>query len=266
MPTPSSDQPTGTSSPPPYALPTSTCPDDLQQSDRSVHSVTVVDGDLHHEPLADSPASSTFLHPHTQYGRLPGDVVMLGAATPAEPSSRATTMSPGPQSGGTNITSPIQGGAEAETESLKMTHNLDSDCHWGGENSSATGDLPRHREALSNRTGDTLDNITLEDSHCVPRIGPDYPIMRVCFIHNSDQFFFFCFFCIYYHVTLPRWLATTKLVFHRQCQYLLPLTYVLEAAFMGLNNQRGRSTRCKWKSSMSTCGNPSCAAICAFKV
>jgi hypothetical protein len=194
MPTPSSDQPTGTSSPPPYALPTSTCPDDLQQSDRSVHSVTAVDRDLHHEPSADSPASSTFLHPHTQYGRLPGDVVMLGAATPAEPSSRATTMSPGPQSGGTNITSPIQGGAEAETESLKMTHNLDSDCHWGGENSSATGDLPRHREALSNRTGDTLDNITLEDSHCVPRIGPDYPIMRVCFIHNSDQFFFFLLF------------------------------------------------------------------------
>ncbi|KFA47626.1 hypothetical protein S40293_07672 [Stachybotrys chartarum IBT 40293] len=187
MPTPSSDQPTGTSSPPPYALPTSTCPDDLQQSDRSVHSVTAVDRDLHHEPSADSPASSTFLHPHTQYGRSPGDAVMLGAATPAEPSSRATTMSPGPQSGGTNITSPIQGGVEAETEPFKMTHNLDSDCHWGGENSSATGDLPRHMEALSNRSGDTLDNTTLEDSHCVPHMGPDYPVMRAMPISPSSH-------------------------------------------------------------------------------
>ncbi|EQL03322.1 vesicle-mediated transporter Vid24 [Ophiocordyceps sinensis CO18] len=111
MPTPSSDQPPDPSSPPPFTF--STCPEDVQFPPRSPHQADTTsqkaDGiEVRPDSSLDGPSSPAF-DPQTSRGEHAASHValILGRQTSTEPSSRATTVSPGPQPAATEISSPV---------------------------------------------------------------------------------------------------------------------------------------------------------------
>ncbi|KAM4066988.1 vacuolar import and degradation protein [Hirsutella rhossiliensis] len=117
MPTPSSDQPPDPSSPPPFTF--STCPDDVQYPPRSPHQATATSQqpdsiEVRPDSSLDGPSPPAF-ESHADRGEhvASHEARVLGyQPSSPEPSSRATTVSPGPQSTATEITSPVPSGPD----------------------------------------------------------------------------------------------------------------------------------------------------------
>ncbi|KAJ6445509.1 vesicle-mediated transporter Vid24 [Purpureocillium lavendulum] len=187
MPTPSPNPPPGPSSPPPYAF--STCPDDVQQSPRPARQIHVTTespeaGSLQPEPSSSvdgpSPSSSTARHGGDDISA--ADALMLGSGVSVEPSSRATTVSPGPHSSITGITSPTPSAPDSD---LAKGHAIAPDGPLSHMNTAPTSRLRPSPDGTSSsslsRDFDTPDSILYDDEDdrfCSPSMGSDVPNLR----------------------------------------------------------------------------------------
>jgi hypothetical protein len=182
MPTPSTNPSTDRSSPSPHSFQASTCPDDLLQSGHpSPDDVAPVGSrEGRRGPLLSETAPTVGMLSALsgQDGLSLDEVLVLDGTTPTE-SSRASTMSPRPQSGVTNMTSPPQTTSDT-SEQNKPAPKSEMACDIPGTEST----IPQHSHARSSATTpsrdvDNLDGISMEDYCCAPWMGLDYSSRRV---------------------------------------------------------------------------------------
>ncbi len=188
MPTPSPNPPPGPSSPPPYAF--STCPDDVQQSPhptRQTHAATQLPetGALHLEPSSsvDGPSPSSSTARASADDIAAADALMLGSGASVEPSSRATTVSPGPNSSVTGVTSPAPSAPDGD---ISKGHGIAPD---GPLSHMSAAPVSRSRPSPDGTSGsslyrdfDSADSTLYDDDDdrfSSPSMGSDVPNLRV---------------------------------------------------------------------------------------
>lgn len=184
MPTPSSDQPPDPSSPPPFTF--STCPDDVLYRPRSPPQASTASQqpnsiEVRSDSPLDGPSLPAFASQHRR-GELvasPGDLILDRQAS-TEPSSRATTVSPGPQSAATDLSSPVSSGPDHDIAKacesgldgpVCDTTSTSSTRSPGGTSSSTLGREMDPRELLRYDDGD--------DTFSSTSMGMDFSSMRV---------------------------------------------------------------------------------------
>ncbi|KAL3961549.1 hypothetical protein ACCO45_003072 [Purpureocillium lilacinum] len=187
MPTPSPNPPPGPSSPPPYAF--STCPDDVQQSPhptRQTHAATQLPetGALHLEPSSsvDGPSPSSSTARASADDIAAADALMLGSGASVEPSSRATTVSPGPHSSVTGVTSPAPSAPDGD---ISKGHGIAPD---GPLSHMSAAPVSRSRPSPDGTSGsslyrdfDSADSTLYDDDDdrfSSPSMGSDVPNLR----------------------------------------------------------------------------------------
>lgn len=230
MPTPSSDQPSTPPSPQPHSF--STCPDDLQSVSRSgwqniegqaLSPITRMEADAEAVVLGESADN------------IREDALLADVQTPADYSSRASTMSPGLRSNLTTGTSPISSGPGAESDSSKFDHLTGNDASDAHAQLCLQSNFARpvrncpQRSALTEPAsvdGGSSENSPFDDDAYAPSMGYDFPTMRVS-VTTSNQ------------VTK---LANEML---RPSHSLLHLSYALEAGFMAHSNPSDKYTMFK---------------------
>ena len=188
MPTPSSDQP-----PDPLPPGFSTCPDDMQSSPRPEWDSRGVDEpnraqDADMEERSDLPSSMAVDDPSRRGGPSISGVeesAIVEERTTAEVSSRATTMSPRPQSSITAGTSPastssdtgVNKSAEEAASSDHSLHRVATDQPQPGRGPSPGHRSPEQTRNVSSRADGS--EMTFDDELYAPSMGSDYPSMRV---------------------------------------------------------------------------------------
>ncbi|KAF7562040.1 hypothetical protein G7046_g2085 [Stylonectria norvegica] len=188
MPTPSSNQPPDPSSPRSHSF--STCPDDTQQhpartSWQSHDAVRDhVDMEVQHAASTERVAAPEDHAPASLQGPASEDAVTYDGRPSDEPSSRATTMSPRPQSSATAVTSPIPSSSDADVSKVqeaeigsqlsRETSNSTRNCP---ESDILHHAQPRDDTSLS-RGVQSLDADAQEDELWSPSMGPSYSSMR----------------------------------------------------------------------------------------
>lgn len=190
MPTPSSNPPPDPSSPPPYNF--STCPDDVQHSPRparQTHVATLPEPDgiqVRPESSLDGPSSPPFESQDSRNEQHPGpESLVLDGQTSVEPSSRATTISPGPQSSATGVTSPAPSGPDTDNAKSQETgpDGPVSQIPPAASRQSPGG----HSTSSLSRDFDSQD-LAMDgdeaDPSCSPSMGSDYSTMRVSTIQQ----------------------------------------------------------------------------------
>jgi hypothetical protein len=187
MPTPSSNQPPGPPSPPAHSF--STCPDDIQQPSRSSWSA---ESDVSQHPAEHSDMGiqpDTPSAPAVGEVSIDGELPLQGSAivedsASVELSSRATTMSPRPQSSATAVTSPASNSTDADTVK-DVSMNLDDGM--GAHATAPPRDGPSSQQGRQSpdqpihysREGlDACDPTDDQDIPFSPTI-PHYPTSRV---------------------------------------------------------------------------------------
>lgn len=179
MPTPSSNQPHDPSSPPPYSFPS--CPDDLQQPPPPLQHIR---GEMrssdNSEPERrsptpeDAPSGDSDSQPSLTVGR--EDSLFVDDRVSAEPSSRATTVSPRPH-----------GAAEGALPEAQNSNVLDNRKVQAAEKSRRAGHgtetKPRPLGCspadLQDDEIDASDEVSDGDIHSSSYMGLDYTNRRV---------------------------------------------------------------------------------------
>ncbi|KYK55932.1 vesicle-mediated transporter Vid24 [Drechmeria coniospora] len=179
MPTPSSNQSPGPSSLPPFGF--STCPDDVQHSprpSRQSHAAT----DLRLEPPPDGPSPPSLQNRGGDAIHLSSEIIMPRDQTSVESSTRATTLSPGPQSNATGFTSPAPSGADCEVPKSQGVGPDGPFCYTPLADMSRR---PQGGASISSlgRPHDVQDLVTVyreadNDPTCSLSLGHDFPGLR----------------------------------------------------------------------------------------
>ncbi|KAJ0139724.1 Glucose-induced degradation protein 4 -like protein, partial [Colletotrichum tanaceti] len=190
MPTPSSNPPPDPHSPRSHSF--STCPEDSSSrtSQRSWRPPTnanqgPAEMDTHHDDRMDEDASPAPVSAPMSQAEGMSPEVIDDEPTSAVSSSRSTTMSPRPQSGGTGTS---QSSPAADMESFKHTES-DEEGHLAGGRSrtSRQDDTRRHGDTRLSPTSvyDDSKGVDLdaddvwEEELMAPSMGPDFSNMRV---------------------------------------------------------------------------------------
>ncbi|PNY24788.1 Glucose-induced degradation protein 4 [Tolypocladium capitatum] len=192
MPTPSSNQPPDPPSPSPYTF--STCPDDVQHSPRparQAHVATRPEPDsiqLRPELSLNGPSPPPFESRASRDEHHPGpESLVLDSQTSVEPSSRATTVSPGPQSSVTGVTSPTPSGPDND---IAKSQEAGPDGPVSQMVPAALQQSPGgHSTCSLSRDFDSQD-LAVDgdeaDPSCSPSMGSDYSTMRTIPISPSS--------------------------------------------------------------------------------
>lgn len=186
MPTPS-DQPPDPSSPPPFAH--STCPEDIQYPIRSPRQASITSQHQHGISSLDGPSLSGLT---SQAGREQDasspEGLILDRQNSTEPTSRATTVSPGPQYTTTETTSPVPSAPD---------NNISKPCVSGPDGlvgqsiPAATRRSPGRGSSASSpaRSAEHQDLLMYDDGDdlfCSTSMGMDFPSTRVS-LTRRDQ-------------------------------------------------------------------------------
>ncbi|KAH6990336.1 vacuolar import and degradation protein-domain-containing protein [Ilyonectria destructans] len=187
MPTPASNPPPDPSSPRSYSF--STCPDDVQHPTWQSHEAVQDHDDMGVQPVpsgtiagASPPVGDV---PPPLEGPAPDDAIMDEGRTSEDPSSRSTTMSPGPQSTTTAVTSPAPSGADADlvkSRDAEIGNQLSRQPSTSIQQAPESESLPRaatRRRASPSHEWESVDVDAQEDELWSPSMGPDYSNMRV---------------------------------------------------------------------------------------
>jgi hypothetical protein len=179
MPTPSTNPSTDRSSPSPHVFQASTCPDDLQQSAHpspdGIASVGSREG-RRASALAEVASTTGILSALSgQDGLSLDEVLVLDGTSPTE-LSRASTMSPRPQSSITNTTSPTQ--TISDSEPTQPVGKSVANCDMAGTESTTPQRSHARSNATPSRDVDNVDGSSTEDSSCAPWMGLDYSCTR----------------------------------------------------------------------------------------
>lgn len=187
MPTPSSDGPSGPPSPG-----FSTCPEDHQNPSRSEWDAGAADredrtSDTDMEERDGSPASMAVEEPPGRGGSSGSgaeQIIIVEERTTVEPSSRATTMSPRPQSSITAGTSPASTASDTDAKIAEASVSTNHDLHRAATNQSrAARDSSTRRSSPEQRRNvfsrDDSSGMSSDDELYAPSMGSDYPSMRV---------------------------------------------------------------------------------------
>lgn len=197
MPTPSSDQSPDPPSPQSHAF--ATCPDDLQTPPRTSWQTAAggaaaqsqhTDMEVHNESAAAMAVDDSVARAGTS-GPMMEESVMVDERTTVAPSSRATTMSPLPQSSITSGSSPASFGLDTDVAKNVNEANGDSLSRATTGQSEATCDVssgrrsPEQARNAPSRGVDNLETSVPYDDLYAPSMGPDYPSMRVSYQFRS---------------------------------------------------------------------------------
>lgn len=186
MPTPSSNQP----SQPPSPQGFSSCPDDIQSPPRLGWQMGRDDetSDQHDTDMTRSDDPHTGLaveHPPRRIESGPEDSLLAEERTTIEPSSRATTMSPQPQSSVTSGTSPESANSDPDMNKRASAdipaHFLNqaaTDATMADHGSSVDRRTPEEATSDASSPPDASD-LSLDDDLYAPSMGSYYPSMRV---------------------------------------------------------------------------------------
>ncbi|PHH92071.1 hypothetical protein CDD83_9097 [Cordyceps sp. RAO-2017] len=189
MPTPSSNQSPDPSSPPPFSF--STCPDDVPRLPHSVDTVTS-SVEVQPESALDGPSLPSFASRDARGDNPSGpEVLVLSRQPSTEPSSRATTVSPGPPSTTTDVTSPApsaSGGDDAKSRDAGLDGGPD------GPVSQASSVTSQHPSGVTSTTSAghdvySQDLLAHDDDHdlaCSTSLGMEYSNMRTIPISPSS--------------------------------------------------------------------------------
>lgn len=179
MPTPSSNPPPDPSSPRSYSF--STCPDDLQHAPWQSH-----DAVQEHDDMGVQPVPSTLIAPPVfDAPPTPEGPAIDDAQASEDASSRSTTMSPGPQSTATAVTSPIPSGPDGDlvksrdAEIGSQLSRQESNCTQPALEAEMTPRAAPRRRASPIDDWESSDPDTQDDELWSPAMGSDYSCMRV---------------------------------------------------------------------------------------
>ncbi len=172
MPTPSSEPPLDPSSPPSYNF--STCPDEIQHSSHSSQTVReeMTPGlESASDRRSQSPGEAPSIGSEQTRAMIRQDSLVTDDRISAEPSSRATTVSPRPQSSATGATSPPPDLGNGKQRELERRPSID-------QRATAGSPSPANKVGLEEAADSEFDTCC-DDTQSSCYTGLDYSNKRV---------------------------------------------------------------------------------------